>query len=184
MKQIFRWFYCLDIPDALFLVLLATAAYLWLREKQRGMKCWKPVVSILFGCWLAVILLGTVTGRTEGAANSEPLLRPFYSYYLAASGGDVELYRENLMNCVLFYPAGLLGWELLPERWKAGKRMALVAVVMLLVSLGIEYCQYRFGLGLAETDDVIHNTLGALLGSMIGSVCFKRKCNGKPPCSE
>ena len=35
----------------------------------------------------------------------------------------------------------------------------------LLLSAGIEYIQYRFALGVAETDDVICNTLGTVIGS-------------------
>ena len=35
----------------------------------------------------------------------------------------------------------------------------------LLLSAGIEYTQYRFALGVAETDDVICNTLGVFIGS-------------------
>ena len=34
-----------------------------------------------------------------------------------------------------------------------------------ILSAGIEYAQYRYALGLAETDDVICNTLGAFIGS-------------------
>ena len=33
-----------------------------------------------------------------------------------------------------------------------------------LFSLAVELSQYRFGLGISEIDDVLHNTLGAALG--------------------
>lgn len=42
------------------------------------------------------------------------------------------------------------------------------------MSIGIEYAQYRFGLGLAEVDDVIHNALGAMLGALARSIPLRK----------
>lgn len=39
-------------------------------------------------------------------------------------------------------------------------------LIGLAASLAIEYCQFRFSLGNAEADDVICNTLGALIGAL------------------
>lgn len=71
------------------------------------------------------------------------------------------------MNAALFYPAGLLLAELLPETWHSGRRFAVSLGALAGLSLLIELAQYRFGLGLAQTDDVLHNGLGAALGGMI-----------------
>lgn len=79
------------------------------------------------------------------------------------------------MNVVLFYPAGLPGCEALSKRWKRVWKVLLVTCVFPLVSIGIEYSQYRFVLGLAETDNVIHNTLGTLLGALDYSASTKPK---------
>lgn len=73
------------------------------------------------------------------------------------------------MNVVLFYPAGLLLCSLLPEGWKKWCRVLLTFVVLCALSCGIEYAQFIYALGQAEIDDVIHNSLGALLG---GVFCF------------
>lgn len=167
LKTIFHWFYCLPISDAVLLVLLATGLYLWMRGKLWGTKVRKGAVPVLFSLWLAVILFGTLGQRTAGAESSEPILVPLYSYYVVLNGGERELLRVNFMNVVLFYPAGLLGWELLPGSWKKTKRLLLTAAGFALVSAGIEFIQYRFGLGLVEADDVLHNTLGAALGALV-----------------
>ena len=36
--------------------------------------------------------------------------------------------------------------------------------------MGIEYAQYLLEIGLAETDDVLHNTLGGTLGVMTRTI--------------
>ena len=164
MGRIFLWFYCLPLVDAALLVLLATVVFLILREELRRFPGWKAAVRVLFVLWLVVLFIGTLGQRMEGRGFSQPVLMPFASYYAVLHGGTREIWRTNFMNAVLFYPAGLLGCESLPGERK-GWKAALVAASFALVSIGIEYAQFRFGLGLAETDDVLHNTLGALLGA-------------------
>lgn len=173
MGTIFHWFYCLPISDAVLLVILATMVFLLLRKLFGNTPCWRVGISLLFVCWIAVIFLGTLGQRTEGGELPEPILTPFYSYYTALNGGSKELYRTNFMNVVLFYPAGLLGCEMLPKRWRKVWKVVLLICVFALMSIGIEYTQYRFGMGLAETDDVIHNTLGTLLGALTCGVSIK-----------
>lgn len=175
MGTIFHWFYCLPISDAVLLIVLATIMFLLLRKKFGNTPYWKAGMSFLLVCWLFVIYLGTLGYRAEGGNLSEPILTPFASYYAAMNGGNKELYRTNFMNAVLFYPAGLLGCELLPKRWRKVWKAVLVTCVFALVSISIEYSQYHFSMGLAEVDDVIHNTLGTLLGAFACGVSAKRK---------
>lgn len=87
--------------------------------------------------------------------------------HAALNGGNREIYRANYVNAVLFFPSGLLGFEMLPKCWSEGWKWLLTTVLLALFSACIEYAQYRHGLGLAEVDDVIHNTLGALLGATV-----------------
>lgn len=173
MRNLFLWFYCLPIVDAVMLILLATAVFLFLRKRFGNTPYWKAGIPLLIFCWIAVILFGTLGQRTEGGNQSAPILMPFYSYYTALNGGNKELYRTNFMNAVLFYPAGLLGCEVLPKRWNTVWKVALVTCIFALVSTGIEYTQYRFAMGLAEVDDVIHNALGTLLGAVACGASIK-----------
>ena len=166
MGKIFHWFYCLPIADAVMVIFLGSAVFFLLRAKFRDMIWWKGAVGLLFFAWIAVILYGTLGQRAEGGSLSQPILTPFASYHGAFYGGQKELYRANFMNTVLFYPAGLLGGELLPGRWHWIAKALPVTLLLILVSTGIEYSQSCFGLGLAEVDDVIHNGLGAFLGAM------------------
>lgn len=173
MRKLFLWFYCMPIVDAVLLIILATVVFFCLRKRFGKTPFWKAGIPILFLCWGAVILFGTLGQRVEGGNLSEPILAPFASYYAVLNGGNKEIYRTNFMNVALFYPAGLLGYEMLPKLWKKVWRIALVAILLALVSAGIEYSQYRFCMGLAETDDVIHNTLGTILGAIACSISIK-----------
>ena len=171
MQRIFLWFYCLPIGEAVLLILLATAAFRFLRKTCKQAPYWNAAVSSLLMLWAVIIFFGTLAQRSEGSA-SAPVLMPFASYYAVLHGGNREIWRTNFMNAVLFYPAGLLGCEVLPGA-RRGWKTALVTVLSALVSIGIEYTQYRFGLGLAETDDVIHNALGTLLGAAACCISVK-----------
>ena len=175
MRKVFLWFYCLPITHAVLLIALVTVVFLLLREKWGNRPYWKVAMPLLMIGWIAVILLGTLGQRVERGNHAEPILTPFHSYLAVLHGGNRELYRANFMNAVLFYPAGLLGCEVLPKRWKKAWKIVLVTCIFALVSIGIEYGQYRFALGLAEADDVIHNTLGALLGALAWRASITRK---------
>ena len=102
-----------------------------------------------------------ILNRTPG--NYELILTPFATFTAALQ--QPELYREMLMNVFLFFPLGLTLSNALPRKWHRWGRIALTTFVGCALSAGIEYAQYRCALGLAETDDVICNTLGAFLGS-------------------
>lgn len=96
--------------------------------------------------------------------NYELILTPFAA--LSAARQQPELYRAMLMNVFLFFPLGLTLSNALPQKWHRWGRIILTTLVGCALSAGIEYAQYRCALGLAETDDVICNTLGAFLGAV------------------
>lgn len=117
---------------------------------------------VLFCAAVIAILYATILTRTPG--NYELILTPFAA--LSAARQQPELYREMLMNIFLFFPLGLTLSNALPRKWHRWGRIILTALVGCVLSAGIEYAQYRCALGLAETDDVICNTLGAFLGAV------------------
>lgn len=88
-------------------------------------------------------------------------LMPFWSY-AAIIDGKIDLLRENIFNLVGFVPIGLLFSIITKVNhiWK-------VILFGCSVSMMIELLQFHYGLGFAELDDVIHNTLGCLLGYLL-----------------
>ena len=122
---------------------------------------WRLTNALLLLAATLIILYATLLSRTPGTYAA--VLTPFAA--LAAARQQPELYREMLMNIFLFFPLGLTLSNALPRRWHRWLRIALTTLTGCILSAGIEYAQYRFALGMAETDDVVCNTLGAFVGA-------------------
>lgn len=172
LQSVFLWFYCLPIRQAILLLILISAVYLVFRPRLARKRFWYPALIVVFLFWLGVIAFATIMDRTPSGEFIPPQLLPFHSYRTVLAGANTELLRSNFMNVVLFYPAGLFACELLPQKWSRVKRIMLVTVLFILLSAGIELCQYYFALGQVEADDVLHNGLGAFLGA---AICTSRK---------
>lgn len=174
LQALFLWFYCLSITDAVMLVIVISAEYLILRQWLENKRFWRLMTTFLFLTCLAVIAVATLTDRTPSTIPAEPEWIPFHSYRAVIAGENKEILRSNFMNVILFYPAGLFTCDLLPKNWSRAKRTIFVTILFALVSLAIEFCQYHFALGQAEADDVIHNTLGALIGALVNTIPVNR----------
>lgn len=169
------WFYCLAIKDAVLIVIVFSIVYLVLRHCLGKKRFWRTIVFLLFLVWIIVIIVATLTDRTLGTTLAEPQLIPFHSYRAVLTGENKEILRSNFMNILLFYPAGLLLFELLPKSWNRLKCLFFAVGILAAMSVIIEFCQYRFALGIAETDDIIHNTAGALIGAIVCRFQIKRR---------
>lgn len=142
--------------------MLLSLLLLWPVLCQRVGERRRVLLNTALACAAAfIILYTTILTRTPGAP--EAILTPFAA--LTAARVQPELYREMLMNIFLFFPLGLTLSNALPRKWHRWLRIILTTLVGCALSAGIEYAQYRCALGLAETDDVICNTLGAFLGA-------------------
>ena len=143
-------------------ILLLSLLLLWPMLCQRVGERRRVLFNTALACAAAfIILYATILTRTPGVP--EAILTPFAS--LTAAQQQPELYREMLMNVFLFFPLGLTLSNALPQKWHRWGRIILTTLIGCILSAGIEYAQYRCALGLAETDDVICNTLGAFIGS-------------------
>ena len=124
-------------------------------------KRWQRGNLVLTALMAAAILYATILIRSEGSTGL--ILTPFAT--IVAARQQPELYREMLMNVFLFFPLGLTLSNALPRKWHCWVRIAITTFVGCILSVGIEYVQYCYALGMAEVDDVICNTLGASIGS-------------------
>ena len=123
---------------------------------------WRNICNLVLLAFSIYALIYTTLFRREGG-NLQIELRPFYSFIMAQS--QVEYYRTFFMNALLFVPLGLSMPYVLskkPRKWTVFVTVVFAAVL----SVGIEYLQYRYHLGRCETDDVIANTLGAAVGTL------------------
>lgn len=145
---------------ALMLITVPMWAFGQLRE-GRSLRFWRIGNWILFALSVAAILSFTIFQRTPGAGQLN--LIPFSTFVEARV--RPELYREMLMNVLLFFPLGLSLSSALPARFSLLRRFGLTVLAGFCMSLTVELIQYVFKLGLAETDDLLTNTFGAALGA-------------------
>lgn len=90
----------------------------------------------------------------------------FWSYKLALR--DVGYLEEIVLNILLFVPLGIIGASLIKNEKKY--LYGIVLGIGGLISACIEILQYKLQCGLSETDDIISNTLGIILGIVIWRV--------------
>ncbi|MGM9959239.1 MAG: VanZ family protein [Erysipelotrichaceae bacterium] len=115
----------------------------------------KGITRPLLAAYILFILMETVFGRESGVVRVE--LVPFWSY------SHPELRMEIILNYLLFMPLGVLLYLCLEEKF--GLR---VVIAGLLLSVSIEIVQLVFRIGLFEFDDMIGNTVGCLIGAVVG----------------
>ena len=113
--------------------------------------------NLLLVEYVFLIFCSTVIFRSIGAI-SQYDFHPFWSYK-AIQDGREDLLAENIMNVVVFIPVGLLICIAFKQMtwWK-------VLLIGCGISVTIETLQFFFMRGFSEVDDVMHNTLGCVLG--------------------
>lgn len=123
----------------------------------RAVRCgiWKKLLLIYTG-FILMITLFTRESSLQGTA--APV--PFWSWAKVICNHNTMMLYQILLNMLLFVPFGgllkLAYREIrLPVGWILG----------LLLSMAIEVCQLVFHLGLFEWDDMLHNSVGCLVGS-------------------
>ena len=154
----FSKIYALPIGTMILLTLVGTALWILtgLLEEDRVAKVLKTLILIFVTFF---ILQSTLLGRSR-YSERRASLQPFASFEAAKT--QPEVYRSVLLNFLMFLAFGLsLAWVLL-GRWKTVWRVLTVILTGLVFSLVIEILQYVLSLGIAETDDVIFNTLGCV----------------------
>lgn len=166
-KFVYSHFYGLPLERVVWLMIFGVmvwAAVEWFVKKILNLQLlWKILNGIIFISIVSVIIILTVVSRKN---STEVMLIPFYSLIEAKRSPDI--YRSIVMNVFLFYPIGLTLPFFLPKRFR---RKSLFAIVFALVlSASVEWIQYYFQLGRAETDDVIFNTLGTTIGTLSYSI--------------
>lgn len=152
--------YALPLEIVILLVLLLLVGWAFLWEGSKKSSCTTVNLVLLL---ITLVFIYYITILTRSSGIHEVILTPFATF--TAARQQPELYREMLMNVFLFFPLGLTLSNALPRKWHRWSRIALTTLVGCILSVGIEYTQYRHALGMAEADDVICNTLGAFIGS-------------------
>ena len=128
------------------------------KEKLNKIQALAILAEVIF---LGIVFGSTVFTRTGSVRQYE--LIPFWSWRDIIRYHDRQLLKENLLNCILLFPAGVL----LPVIMNHKVKWFRALVFGVLVSAVIETSQLITMRGLFEWDDMIHNGLGCMAGAVI-----------------
>ena len=157
----FRLIYTMPLYKVCLVMVLLLVLWAYYRAYLPKKLFWSMNICVLVVAVSAVLYL-TVFSRKVGIY--DVVLVPFSA--LSEAKKEPERYRSMLMNVFLFFPLGMACANAFSDKMKMRRRVILVVAIGFALSTAVEYIQYRFSLGMAETDDVICNTLGALVGSL------------------
>lgn len=121
---------------------------------------WQYSGVLCLAIYVFIVLCNTVIFRSD--STSRVVLIPFWSYMEAIKESRSFYLIENLLNIVLFVPVGFFLKMSLRNR-----RIIPVVLCGILLSLAIETSQLLLHRGWFEVDDMMHNTLGAILGCFL-----------------
>lgn len=173
MNRIWNYFLAyaeMTTPDIAWIFVFAMVFYfvLWFIAKKECNSFFRLMLS--FACSLIFIM--TLFGRSQGEYESPHFF--FESYRSALALGTPEQILQLVMNVVLYIPLGLF----LPCCFRLFERVRYTVLTAFLCSLCIETIQGVFGIGCFEVDDILNNTLGALIGVLLYQLAVKVKERG------
>jgi glycopeptide antibiotics resistance protein len=152
-----------------FILLACAAGVLLFSGVKRGrLQKSQAAAWFILVLYLGIVLLSTIFTRTAGARRYE--LVPFWSWYEMISTGNLGLFEQIRLNCLLLAPVGAilpfaLGREFSPK-YALG--------VGILIAAAIEVSQLVLARGLFEWDDMIHNGIGCMAGCVLGNWVWRR----------
>lgn len=147
-----------DVPHSAYEALLSLMCIgIVLLLTWKGRRAGRYIAGLLLMEYSFLLYCSTVIFR-KVLPEREFDLMPFWSYRAIMDGKEQYL-AENIMNVVVFMPVGiLLGIAI------RGRNVWTALLVGVGLSVGIETLQFVFKKGFSELDDVMHNTLGCMIG--------------------
>lgn len=139
------------------------------KRAYRSRALW--VLLVYYLAILSVLLFFGGLFHVDRAWGSAVNLEPFYTirrfviHYRRT--GSLSSLSNLLGNLVILVPLGVL----LPVMFRPLRRFWLTLPLMALFAVGVEYVQWRFGVGIADVDDSILNFAGAAVGYVLTRLC-------------
>lgn len=130
-----------------------------LREGARFPRGQAAAILLLL-CYLGGLAAVTLMNRMESGMGMGIQLRPFLAFWEAWNAFTLQVWLNPLLNIAMFLPLGVL----LPLAVKRFQRWYWMLAAGAGISLVIEGLQHFLSRGQADVDDLICNTLGAMLG--------------------
>ena len=142
-----------DVPPVVYIGLVAVFCFgTVFLIVFKGRKNINGLCRLLLLEYIALIYCSTVIFRKVNDVRKYEYI-PFWSY------DNMELLAENIMNIIVFIPLGFLfGIAVKKKKWWQ------VLLIGGCISSSIEFLQLLLKKGVSEFDDIMHNTLGCMIG--------------------
>ena len=124
---------------------------------------------VIFFCYLFVVLAATLLMRSPSEMMAGQIYPLFYAYVEALVTCSAASWRNIIFNYCMFIPFGFL----LSLRWEKLRSAKAIFLSGFSFSLMIESLQLITRRGMFEFDDLLGNTVGALIG--YGIFCLLRE---------
>lgn len=162
---IYAWpIICLVLLTA---VSIAAVLLLWLLFCREKDKTFVSVIMFLLSTFF--ILAVTILSRDIGSG-SELSLVPFSSWINYFKGNNEEFLRTNIFNMLLFMPFGASLYAVMYTKSSFRSSLIITIVAAMVLSVSVELGQWFLQCGEVETDDIIHNVLGAVIGALLAKL--------------
>ena len=150
-----QWLY-----DILLLVLCVMAVWIFSRRKLIRIKL-KRLLGVFYIEYLVLLFCATVVFRDSTCSLGVEFV-PFWNYNEYFT---MDVLYESLLNIAMFIPVGFCSSVFL-------KRPMLVKIFLLSMALScsIEVTQYLLKCGFCETNDIMNNSVGGVLGYLLYKV--------------
>lgn len=180
----FQGYFQLNLPKTKWIILFGfifMVLFFVLQRMGFVKNCANWVKAVICGCLLSLscsfIFVMTLFRRSAGT-DFDFRAKPFESYYIAFVEGGTEVMLQIIVNIVMFIPIGFL----LPCCFSLYEKYRYVLITAITVSVSIELIQLIFKMGLFETDDIINNVFGAMIGLGLYVVAKRVKNYEKETC--
>ena len=165
----------LTLRELIFFIIILSVANLifYILLKKNKIKKFQIIIGELLLLFIFVVLSSTVLTRMSGKERLYKLI-PFWSWREVIRG-NIGILEENLLNLILLFPFGFL----LPFVFYRKISWYKSLLVGLIFSFFIEISQLILCRGFFEWDDMIHNSLGAMIGCIIANKIFEKILENK-----
>jgi glycopeptide antibiotics resistance protein len=147
-----EWLY-----DVLLFVLCVMAVWIFSRRKIIRVKL-RRLLGVVYIEYLVLMMCATIIFRDYSTCSLGVELVPFWNYKYYTN----EVLWETILNIVMFIPVGFCSAVFI-------KRPALLKIFLLSMVLSgtIELSQYLLQCGMCETNDLMNNSVGGVLGYLL-----------------
>jgi len=151
------------------------------RKKRLGRRelVIKGMCLLVMLVYLYCVLSITLIDRTAGLRRH--VFRPMWELRSMLQSGNYTYWSGQIGgNLIMLFPLGFL----LPIISDKFRNIRAAAAAGFMFSLFIEFSQYYTGRGLFESDDIIHNTVGACIGCIMYVLIFEKLMGIEPDINE